>query len=381
MKRAILVTGATGFLGSHLVPELVKNDFKVLCLLRPRKGKPTIDRLRESLKIACNEPGEVDDVASQIDIIEGDIGLENFGLNEKEHSALRDAAEYIFHCAAQTSFSSDVETEQWKINVEGTEKLVRFACMGKLFKGFHYISTAYVAGDRDGIVREDELDEGQGFYNGYEKSKCAAEKMLRGYCQKNGLNLTVYRPSIIVGDSNSGRTTLFNGVFLLLRFLHTAKKSFQNSQKQGKVVIPIRGVANPEATKNYVHIDYVIKMIMTILMRPESHGKTYHITHDNPPPIGLIKEVIEDLLGITGMQYFDEKTFQQIQPNELESLLNEQIKTYTPYLLREPSFDKSTIKTALSHNEIPQCPPMDRKALEKLFSYAIKSQWGKRKNV
>jgi len=375
----VLLTGATGFLGSHLVPALVNEGNKITCLLRPQKGKDAADRLRESLESICNEQGMVENIFSRITVLEGDVVQDNLGLGERVYKSLRDETDHILHCAASTSFSPDVEKEQWKSNVNGTENLVRFALECKPSVGFHYVCTAYVAGDRDGIVYENELDEGQGFYNGYEKSKCFAEKKLHRYSQDKGLNLTVYRPSIIVGDSSTGRTVLFNGMYLFVRFLQVAMQSFEETDSQGRVKVPIRLAGNPDVTKNFVHIDYVVEMMKTIFMRPEAHGKTYHITHDTPPTLGFVRDVILDLIGVTDTQLVDEESFNLKPATDLEDLLRQQISFYAPYLQKEPLFDKGNIKKFIPTSECPSCPPMDRQALKTLFSYAVKSKWGRRK--
>ena len=377
----ILFTGSTGFLGSQLVPELVKEGCEVTCFLRPHKSKKGADRLRESILFACSKTDDVDKIFSHITVIEGDLSQEFLGLEPAQYQELVEKTDHVLHCAASTSFSPDVEKEQWKSNVEGTENLVRFALKCGSATGFHYVSTAYVAGDRDETAYEDELDKGQGFYNGYERSKFHAEKMLQEYRDEKGLNLTVYRPSIIVGDSNTGQTVLFNGMYLFIRFMQVAKQSFTETDSQGRTRMPIRVTGNPEATKNFVHIDYVVQMIKTIFMTPETHGRTFHITHDNPPSLDFIRDVILNLLEITDTQWVSEEEFLKVPPTELEELLKEQISFYAPYLLKEPYFDKTNVKTLIPSGKCPVCPVMDEEALENLFSYAIKSKWGRKKVV
>jgi nucleoside-diphosphate-sugar epimerase len=167
-------------------------------------------------------------------------------------------------------------------------------------------------------------------------------------------------------------------MYLFMRFLQAAKQSFQEIDEQGRVKIPIRIVGSPGATKNFVHIDYVVKMMKTILTHPETHGKTFHITHSNPPTLSSIQTVIEDLLGVTGTRLVDEESFLKQPPTELEDLLSQQLSFYAPYLLKEPVFDNGSIKSSLPQSGRPECPPMDHEALEKLFSYAIDSKWGRK---
>ncbi|MEI6127038.1 MAG: SDR family oxidoreductase [Pseudomonadota bacterium] len=374
MEKTILLTGATGFLGSHLIPELTKNNFRIICLIRPQKGVAPAERIRTTLQYVGSG---IEEILSCLDIREGDLGQKNFGLDEQAYQQLKSDVDCILHCAAMTTFSADLAAEQWSINVEGTENLVRFALESKAIHDFHYISTAYVAGDRTDLVYEHELDKGQGFFNGYEKSKFFAEKLLQQYAREAGLSLTVYRPSIIVGDSQSGRTVLFNGMYLFMRFFQVAKNSVQTTPEQEKVVIPVRCVGNPQVPKNFVHIDYVVNTIIALFMLPRAHGKTYHITHDNPPPLGLMREIIEEVLGISGIELVDASVFLTKPANDLELFLQEQVKVYSSYLLSEPLFDRSTVKNVLPPSQLPFCPPMDRQALHRLFTYAIESNWGR----
>lgn len=377
METTVLLTGANGFLGSHLVPVLVRQNCRVLCPVRPQRGKSPEDRLRRAIAAACPDDNAAA-VLAQVETVAGDFTQERFGLADGAYEALLARTDHIIHCAAMTTFSPNEETAQWKVNVAGTENMLRVACDRRPGDGLHYISTAYVSGDRTGTVYETELDQGQNFYNGYERSKFQAEKLVEQYRHEQGLPVTVYRPSVIVGDSESGRTVLFNGMYLFLRFLQSMRQAF-SEKRDGRVVVPMRGLGNPDATKNYVHIDYVVDMVRTIFFRPETHGRTYHITHDAPARLDLLREVIEDVLGICGTSFVPQEEFERQPPDEYEQLLQEQTRMYTPYLLTEPVFDKSELGKIISADQVPVCPPMDRQAIQTLFSYAVESRWGRKK--
>ena len=380
MNKTVLLTGANGFLGSHLVPELVKNNFRVLCLLRSQKGLSAHDRLRKALESVCHGGEDLSEIMSCVDAVEGSIEREDFGLDERKLDALAQQVDHVLHCAAMTTFLPHLSKEQWKANVQGTDHIARFVLRCSPRDGLHYVSTAYVAGDRKDLVYEDELDKGQGFLSGYEKSKFHAEKLLHQYQKEHNLKITTYRPGIIVGDSESGRTVLFNGVYLFVRFFQVAKQSVDDTC-QGKVVIPVRCLGNPEVPKNFVQINYVVNTIARLFMLPKAHGATYHITHDNPPKLGELGDVMQEVLNIEGLEFVEEEAFRESPATELETILMEQIGVYAPYLRSEPSFDKGNIKKVLSEDAIPQCPPMDHQALEKLFCYAIESNWGRKRST
>lgn len=378
MRKTVLLTGATGFLGSHMIPELVRHNFKVICLARPQKGKSPLERIRALVENICPD-NDCRDILEQISVAEGDVGAPDLGIAAPAYQKLQQEVEYIFHCAAMTTFSPDQAAVQWKANVDGTENMVRFALGSPAAGQFHYVSTAYVAGDRTNHVAEDELDRGQSFLNGYEKSKFFAEKMLRRYAQETGLKITFYRPSIIVGDSRSGKTILFNGMYLFMRFFDVAKRSQRVIEENGKIIVPVRCIGNPDCTKNFVHIDYVVKTIATLFQTPAAHGKTYHVTHDTPPTMELLRQCIQRILDVTGIELVDAAAFAKKPANDLELVFQEQIKLYAPYLLSEPRFERKNITTVLPPDRIPACEPMDREAVEKLFRYALESRWGRRK--
>jgi thioester reductase-like protein len=378
MTKTVLLTGATGFLGSHMIPELVRHNCKVICLARAQKGKPPLERIRDLVEGICPGP-DCGDILDRISVAEGDVGAPDLGIAAPAYQKLQQQVDHIFHCAAMTTFSPEQAALQWKANVEGTENMVRFALGSPAAGQFHYVSTAYVAGDRTDRVAEDELDRGQGFLNGYEKSKFFAETMLRRYARETGLKVTFYRPSIIVGDSRSGKTVLFNGMYLFMRFFDVAKRSQRVTETNGKIVVPVRCIGNPGCTKNFVHIDYVVNTIATLFKTPAAHGKTYHLTHDDPPTMELLRQCIERVLDITGIALVDEASFAQQPANELELVFQDQIKLYAAYLKSEPRFERKNITAVLPPEQIPACEPMDRDAVEKLFRYALESRWGRRK--
>ncbi len=376
MTETILVTGANGFLGSFLVPLFVKQGYKALCLVRPGRSNTAQERLSEAIRSACNGSA-VEDVLAEVEAIEGDFSKENLGLAPADYRRLAGRVDHIFHCAAMTTFSPNQEADQWQVNVVGTENILKLACECCPDDGLHYVSTAYVAGDRTGTVYESELDTGQSFFNGYERSKFKAEKLVQHYRTEHGLPVTVYRPSVIVGESTTGRTVLFNAMYLFLRFFQTVRQAFTET-RNGKTVVPVRKVGNPDVTKNYVHIDYVVDMIMTVFLHPEAHGRTYHLTHDNPPTLDLLRQALEEILDITDTRFVSQEEFDRQPPSEYEKLLQDQTVMYHPYLLSEPVFDKQAIRQALPTERIPDCPPMDKPALLSLFSYAVDSRWGRK---
>src|SRR5262249_33910936 len=126
-----------------------------------------------------------------------------------------------WHCAASLSFQQDDRDEIFKMNVDGTRhvlELVKQTAQHRL----HHVSTAYIAGNRPSLALETEINVGQTFKNAYEESKCQAEILVAEEQRRGTITASVYRPSIVIGDSKSGRVTHFHGVYAFIRALWTA---------------------------------------------------------------------------------------------------------------------------------------------------------------
>ena len=378
MTKRMFFTGANGFLGSYLVRALAQQGWSITCLLRSQKGELAHQRLYKALHGICVDAAEADAVLARCSVVEGEIDKPQFGMSQADYDRLAGELDCVLHCAAMTTFDPAHAPRQWQVNVDGTEHVSRLAADSKPSYGYHYISTAYVAGDRKDMAYEHELDRGQGFFNGYESSKFEAEKIIGRY-RDQGLATTIYRPSIVVGDSSTGHTVLFNGMYMFVRFFDSALPTFEEKDSRGRLVTTFRFLGNPSVTKNFVHVDFVVDTAMAIFNNPVAHGGTYHITHEQPPTLDLMRDVIEELLNACGAQFVDKSFFEKEPPTELEGFLMDQSKFYAPYLFSEPLFDRSAIKKILPVEKIPFCPPMDRQALLDLFSYALQSKWGRRK--
>src|SRR5262249_11642230 len=118
----------------------------------------------------------------------------------------------VVHAAADVSLRRSPGGDPWTTNVDGTQRLLDL-CAALGVGELHHVSTAFVCGERAGPIREDELDRGQAFHNDYERSKFEAERRVRA---SQGLRATVYRPSVIVGDSVTGYTSSYHGFFRFL---------------------------------------------------------------------------------------------------------------------------------------------------------------------
>ena len=262
---SILLTGGSGFLGCAVVPLLVR-DAKVesiFLLLRP-SAKLGVDERLESIIVQTFPPDERPLAKKKLVAVTGDLTLKDLGLSDKCQSRLLAECTHILHIGASTDFGAPIEQSRF-INVEGTRTLLDFAVEARLhgrLKRFDYVSTAFVAGTKPGKVTENELSRSQKFANAYEQSKYEAEMLVREYVKI--LPTTIYRPSIVVGDSRNGFTPHFKVLYWPLQLL-------------SKNLLPFIPCSRA-ATLDIVPIDYVASSMHKILMSDGSIGKTIYLT-------------------------------------------------------------------------------------------------------
>jgi thioester reductase-like protein len=209
-------------------------------------------------------------VADRIRLVEGDVSRADLGLGGKIEELLESTSE-IWHLAAVYDLSV-ARDAALRVNVEGTQNVLELArhCSG--LERLQYVSTCYVSGRYAGIFREEDLEKGQAFNNPYEETKYLAELSVRA-AMGEGLPVTVYRPSIVVGDSRTGETQKYDGPYVIIRWV---------LRQPGTALVPV--VGDPDATRvNLVPRDFVIDAISHLSGLPHSVGRTYQLADPQPP--------------------------------------------------------------------------------------------------
>src|SRR5439155_25473021 len=153
-----------------------------------------------------------------LQVFESDISLPGLGLNESAKRQILSLAGEIWHCAASLSFEQENREEIFRMNVDGTRNVLELVKQTPT-RRLQHVSTAYIAGNRPDIALETEINVGQTFKNAYEESKCQAELLIVDEQRKGTIAASIYRPSIVIGDSRSGRATHFHGVYAFIRGL------------------------------------------------------------------------------------------------------------------------------------------------------------------
>ena len=211
-----LISGATGLLGRYLLRDLTLAGRPVAVLARPTRRISAEDRIEAIMQRWDVETGQT---LTRPVVLEADLCEPNLGLTEADVAWVAHNCETFVHSAASLSFiATSSESEPWRSNVGGTQNVLDL-CKQTGIRNLHHVSTAYVCGLRSGRVMEEDVDVGQESANDYEKSKLAAEKMVRS--AEHIDNLTVHRPAIIIGDSKTGFTNTFHGFYAALQLGYT----------------------------------------------------------------------------------------------------------------------------------------------------------------
>jgi len=371
MPRAkrVLVTGATGFLGSHLAHALVKEGHGVVALARSSESEPARDRLVKILGRVSTDPAETAALLDKLEVVEGDIAAPLAGLDTADYQDLCGSIDEVWHSAASLSFIEEHRPEIFRMNVDGTRNIVELTSHTP-HRRLHHVSTAYVAGKRSGVVQETEIDVGQEFRNPYEESKCRAETMVWQEHQAGRVVATVYRPSVVIGESRTGRATHFHGVYAFIRGLWVVVDRIRKKTGAKIVHLPLRVRGTESATLNFVPIDYVTSAMRHVGSLESSIGRTFHMTNPNPTPNKQWLDAVCNQLGVRGIEMVGDESFEAEPMTRLESTFHRQMAFYYQYLTSNTRFDSSATLEALEGTGI-RCPDMTDEFSRKMTGWYI----------
>jgi thioester reductase-like protein len=368
----VLLSGATGLLGRYLVRDLLMAGHRLAILQRPSQREGCRERLEQTLQFWENQgqpplPRPV--------CIEGDVSKPGLGLSEADQRWIAEHCDRFLHNAASLTFvNPDRLADPWQTNLNGVEYVLD-CCRRLGIADLHHVSTAYVCGLREGVIREDQLEAPPRFRNDYEHSKFLAEQLVRKAADDDGLRVTIYRPVVILGDSQTGYTASYHGAYLYLRLMSVILRQ-ETPEADGRILCPVRLNLTGDELRNAVPVDWVSRVMVHLFDTPEAHGRTFHIASDQRI---VSREFVEH-----GLSYFNAYgvEFRPVaQPysdriSRIDAMAHENIGIYEEYQQTDPTFDTTNLKQFAGHIE---CPVVDREMIARFVQYGEADNWGKRR--
>lgn len=364
---AIFLTGSTGYLGAHVASLLLERHTDRLNLLVRAKGQVDAEhRLWKSMQMHLDFPRFLEYVRTRVRIFCGDLTETHFGLSASDYRELAETTESVIHCAASLNRKS--EKTCLNVNLRGTLEVINLARSARDLHGlrrFSDVSTVAVAGQRfSEVVREDEsIDWSRSDYDPYARTKKFCEHMVHNLLPD--VRHTVFRPSIILGDSRHAATTQFD---MVRSFVFLA----------GLPILPFR----PGDRIDIVNVDFVAESLVTIHQKENPEHDIYHLSsgrssqtfevltaalararEGRPPvfipglerPFTVVNNWIADNLRGT--------------PLSLGATL---LKVFLPYITFNTVFDNERITKETGRNPVPFSEysyPLLRFSREHQFSY------------
>ena len=363
-----LLTGATGLVGRYLIRDLLIRGHRLAVLVRATKRATA----RERIETICQKwENELDVSLPRPICIEGDVLNDELGVSFEDRQWVADNCDSIMHSAAVLEFyGPNRDREPWTTNVDGTRRVIEF-CETYGIKNMHYVSTAYVCGNRSDLVSEDELDKNQEFRNDYERSKFEAEMIVR---ESNFFDeTTIYRPAVISGDSETGYTSTYHGLHLYLRLMALLVPN-QSPDANGVRHTDIRLPMSGDEPRNIVPVNWVSKVICEIFSNPEAHNRTFHLVPDEPVTPKLVVDACYDYFNSTGVRYCGNADFSVDDSNNFESKFLDAVAMYRDYDRTDPSFDAKNLRQFAGQI---RCPVIDNEAIFRYLKFGEADRWGK----
>jgi len=270
------MTGFPGFIAERLVARLALPDRQFYLLVQPQ----FIERSMKAVeRIAFKTNISLDNFA----LVEGDVTEPSLGLEVEDLATIRAETTDIFHLAAVYDLAVDQKLAR-AVNLEGTKNVNEFARSIQGLNRYNYVSTCYVAGRRTGEILETELQHDVGFRNYYEETKYLAE--IEVETLKEEIPVTIFRPSVVVGDSSTGETAKYDGIYYLIHYLRKAPW-----------LLRFVNVGNADVRLNLVPVDFVVDGIAALSVDEQAVGKTIALADPHPLTTSELFDAIAEKLS------------------------------------------------------------------------------------
>jgi thioester reductase-like protein len=309
-NETVFVTGFPGFLASRLVESLAAEGARFILLVQPvfaGKAREEIERIAKDANVSVET----------FRLVEGDITRPDLGLSTSDLETAKNETTTVFHLAAvyDLAVARNIAT---LVNVNGTQHVNDFARAAPNLRRYHYISTCYVAGKREGVIFENELRHDAGFRNHYEETKYLAELSVEAL--KGQVPVTIHRPAVVCGDSKTGETAKYDGIYYLIHYL-----------RMWPSALTLLNIGNSDVRLNLVPVDFVIEAMIALAKDKKAIGATVQLA--DPAPL-TTRELFDEISKALRKR----KSFTTIPPRLVYPVL---MLPFTPKL------------TGLPHSAVP----------------------------
>ena len=342
---AIFLTGSTGYIGAHVASNLLESGAALNLLVRARDAREAELRLWQALQLHLKFPRFYEFLQTRIRVFRGDLTSSGFGLSQDEYDRLVHTTDSVIHCAASLNRKS--EKSCLNVNLRGTLEVLTLARHAEHYHGlrrFSQVSTVAVAGRRSNeVVTEDRsIDWDRSDYDPYARTKKFCEHMMRVLLPDTPK--TVFRPSIVLGDSRYPETTQFE---MVKAFVFLA----------GLPVLPFR----PADKIDIVNVDFVADAIATLHQKDQPRYHTYHLSSGTDSQ--TFRQLTSALAAAQQKRApifvpFMEKPF----GGSVDFLSNRKgsiaygaslMKVFMPYLVWNTVFDNTRVTSELGSKPVP----------------------------
>jgi thioester reductase-like protein len=343
---AIFLTGSTGYIGAHVAANLLEQHGASLNLLvRARDPQEAAGRLWQALQLHLEFPRFYEYFQTRMRVFCGDLTAPHFGLSDEDYDRLIHTTDSVIHCAASLNRKS--EKACLNVNLRGTLEVLLLAQKSNYYHGlrrFSQVSTVAVAGKRqDEVVTEDaSIDWDRSDYDPYARTKKFTEHMMRQLLPE--VPITIFRPSIVLGDSRHPETTQFD---MVKAFVFLA----------GLPVLPFRA----KDKIDIVNVDFVADAIATLHQKENPLHDTYHLSS------GVDSQTFRQLTSaLAAAQNKRGPIFLPFLERPFDSTVNflanrkgatghgaSLMKVFMPYLVWNTVFDNNRVTQELGRKPVP----------------------------
>jgi thioester reductase-like protein len=337
-EETVFMTGFPGFIASRLLRRLAREGGRFLLLVQPA----LVERAKEELETIAFNAGRSD---SDFALLQGDITQLDLGLSPADLEIARSQSTVLFHLAAiyDLAVARDVAM---RVNVEGTRNVNQFAVSLPHLRHYHYVSTCYVAGKRKGVIYEHELQHDAGFRNYYEETKYLAETEVDKL--KSDLPITIHRPAVVCGDSRTGETAKYDGIYYLIHYL-----------LKWPSLLSVFNIGNIDVSLNLVPVDFVVEAMSALAGDPLSVGKTVQLADPNPLTTReLFNAIARSIAGKEARLTLPASLVQTSLMLPLAPKITDLPHSAVPYFFLKQTYDTAQATKLLEPHGI-SCPPFE----------------------